>query len=283
MRTQSNTNGFKKIEKEAISALSKWSEVVPVSLLNTPPIDLKAIGRYWGVRQIVERRLDIAGVLYRMDSDSSLIFLNEKDVPGRRRFSWAHELGHIVMADGASQHIACRQPGQRNQTLERCCDVIATEILMPGDIFTTVAERFGWSLKGVRSLANTFEVTIQAAARRLNELINEPALISLWRPFKNQPSKGLKYSWSIPSPSGRTLKPQVKWQTGVDAMPPIYQTADTAGVVTGASKVLMRIGGESLYKWVVTEALAVGRGEKRTVLGFHYLSRPATTVPSNQL
>ena len=58
----------------------------------------------------------------------------------------------------------------------------------------------------------------------------------------------------------------------------LYQAISGRGIVSGISKVLMKVDGESRYHWVQTEAVAVGRGEKCSVLGFHYLAR---TEPSN--
>ena len=183
------------------------------------------------------------------------------------------------MADQGSPQVECRKPTQRNRSLERCCDIIATEILMPGDIFYAAADRCGWSLRAIRSLASTFQVTVQAAARRLMELIKEPALLSLWRPQANQPLQALNLSWSIPNALGKALNPQVRWQTGPQAMLPLYQALNATGVTTGGSKVLTKIGGESRYRWVLTEAMAVGRGDKQSLLGFHYLSKPSSLAP----
>lgn len=264
------------IERKALSALSEWLQLVPTEVVMNPPIDLKILGSYWGVKAIVERELDVAGLLYRMDKRSSMIFLNEKDILGRKRFSWAHELGHIVMAMHDSPQVDCRKSLKHDRDLERSCDVIATQILMPKDLFVTAANQLGWSLVAVRQLASTFQVTIQAAARRLLELYDEPVFMAVWRPQTDPALHGFKYSWGIANPSGKPFRPQVKWQTGPEVMSPIYQAAHSAAVITGRSKVLLRVNGESLYKWVTTEAMSVGRGNKQSLLGLHYLTQNAT-------
>ena len=262
-----------KLERIALGRLANWLRDVPADILQVPPIDLEAVGACWGVEKIIERELDVAGLLYRLDGGGSVVFVKSGDSPGRKRFSWAHELGHILMSSPGSAQVACRKPGQIDRALERSCDIIATEILMPQQEFSAKAGDFGWTLRAIRTLADTFQVTVQAAVRRLMELIDELALMSVWCPRPHQPLLRLKHSWSIPNQPGKQWRPQVLWQTGPDFIPPMYQALNEARVVSGVSKVLMYRDGETRYQWVQTEALGVGRGDKRTVLGFHYLSR----------
>ena len=246
---------------------------VPADILDVVPTNLDAIGKHWGVERVIHRRLNVSGIVHRFDSGKSVVLLNEDDVPGRQRFSWAHELGHIVMAGHTSPGMACRTFGQKDAALERCCDVIAAELLMPQSKFAVEADRVGWSLRSVRSLANAFQVTTQATVRRLVELMREPALMSVWRVRPDKPLTQLKYSWSIPNLSAKGWKPQVQWQTGPDYMAPLYRSLADMGVVSGDSRLLIRQSGESRYRWVQTESMAVGRGDHRTVIAIHYLSR----------
>ena len=127
------------------------------------------------------------------------------------------------MSSPGSAQVACRKPGQIDRALERSCDIIATEILMPQQEFSAKAGDFGWTLRAIRTLADTFQVTVQAAVRRLMELIDEPALMSVWCPRPHQPLLRLKHSWSIPNQPGKQWRPQVLWQTGPDFIPPMYQ------------------------------------------------------------
>ena len=261
------------LEKLALAQLSRWTQSVPSDLRATLPIDLNALGSYWGVNQVIERQLDVAGMLYRLDQNRSVVFLKEDDIPSRQRFSWAHELAHIVMADETSPQVACRATGKLNSSLETCCNIIAAEILMPRSVFSESADQLGWSLDAVRGLAHTFQVSFQAAARRLAELFEEALLFSVWRLKAGQPLHQLKYSWAMPNAEGKKRRPQVHWQTDSRAMAALYRAISGRGVVSGISKVLMKVDGESRYNWVQTEAMAVGRGDKCSVFGFHYLAR----------
>ena len=266
------------LEDLALDQFRVQCQSIPKEILSTQPTDLEVLGRWFGVERVIERKLDVAGLIHRFENQKSVIFLNEDDAPGRRRFSWAHELGHLVLASKARPVTACRTPGQRDAALERSCDVIATEILMPRELFCAEVDGTGWSLRSIRSLANAFQVTVQAAARRLTELIDEPALMSIWRPNGHQALTRLKYSWSIPNTSGKRWSPQVRWQTGPDYMLPLYQSLVDNRMALGRTRVLMKQHGESRYRWVQTEAIAIGRAEHRTILAIHYLSRDRVTT-----
>ena len=264
---------MKTLNEKALSPLSTWAQHMPADLWSTLPIDLDRVGAHWGVKKIIERRLDAAGLLYRLDKGGSVVFVKQGDSKGRQRFSCAHELGHIVMADERSPQFACRKPSQTNRALERCCDIIATEILMPRKLFCATADSQGWSLNAVRPLAERFCVSITAAAIRLLEFMEEPVLMTSWR-VEESPLVRLKRRWASRNQAAKSMRPEVRWRTGPEALLPLYQSINRSGVVGGTSKVLMHIDRESRYSPVQTEALGVGRGDERTVLGFHYLSRP---------
>ena len=227
-----------KLEKIALGRLAKRLRDVPVGILRVPPVDLEAVGACWGVEKMIERELDVAGLLYPLDGGGSVVFIKEGDSTGRQRYSWAHELGHIVMADGNSPQIACRKPGQTNKSLERSCEIIAAEILMPRDLFSATADLSGWSLNAVRTLSQRFCVSITAAAIRLLELMEEPLLMTSWR-IEDSPLVRLKRRWANPNQAAKGLRPEVRWRTGPEALLPLYQSVSSDGVVRGTSKVLM--------------------------------------------
>ena len=257
----------------AITRLADWLTLVPSDVIHKVPADLERLGCFWGVYQVIERDLDVPGMVRRLSDGRSVVFLKKDDVSGRKRFSWAHELGHILMADHESPEIGCQKFGRFNRSLERSCNIIATEILMPRHHFVAEAHRLGWSLRSAQPLAATFQVTTQAAARRLVELMDEPALFSVWSPQLGATFQSFKYSWGVASSSGRRLHPQVKWQTGPEAMSPVYQACHSNRVVTGTSKVLLKVDRDNLYKWVETEAMSVGRGNHQSLFALHYLTR----------
>lgn len=262
------------MEKTALSALAERSKLVPSGVLTTVPVDLEKLGSYWGVQKIVKRKLDVAGLLYRLDSNRSIVFVKDDDLPSRQRFSCAHEFGHIIVAGNGSPQVSCRTRDKVDRALERSCDVIATEILMPRQLFCSAADQYGWTLRAVRELAHHFQVSFSAAAIRLLELTKEPLLMSAWR-ADSTPLLTLKLRWSRPNDLAKTLRPDVRWKTGPDALPTIYQAFEATSFKSGSSRVLVKSKGESIYRTVLAEALGIGSGRERTVFGFHYLLRNA--------
>ena len=261
-----------KLQKTALSQLSKWLEQFPTQALSEFPIDLETLCSQWGVDQVVRRQLDVSGLLRRLESGRFVIFVNENDPQGRQRFSLAHELGHIIMPQSEGLRAYCRDNKQRDRDLERSCDIIAAELLMPRQIFCIAAAELGWGLKAVRKLASLFQVSVIAAAIRLFELSPEPLLISSWS--SNQGAlDNLKLNWSRPNALARQLKPEIRWKTEPANLRPLYQAHAVGGLIAGDTKILMKVDGESKYHSVSTEGLKVGGSVRGSVLGFHYLTR----------
>ena len=223
----------------------------------------------------VTRKLDVAALLYRLENGQSIVFLNEQDSPGRQRFSWAHELAHIIMSDDNAPQISCRKAKTINKVdkgLERSCDVIATEILMPHKLFQQAADRTGWTLGSVRALATQFQVTKQAAALRILELSNEALMISVWQ-SKKDPLLGLRSKWSRSNRSAKAMRPSIIWKSNPEAIQPLYSAYQTPQVISGSCQVLLTDNGVRNFRSVPSEAVGVGNGSKRSVIGLHYLAR----------
>jgi Zn-dependent peptidase ImmA (M78 family) len=104
------------------------------------------------------------------------IWLNATEIPARRRFTLAHELGHWVCQclAGRSDPIYCRTadvavgaghapPENPDRTLEREANIFAAELLMPEE-----AVRDEWSRSADRTeLADRFGVSGEAMQWRL--------------------------------------------------------------------------------------------------------------------
>ncbi len=80
----------------------------------------------------------------------------------RRRFTIAHELGHALLEK------ADRNCGQSGNEIERLCDMVAAEILMPREVFL---DKLGPTLSIARifQLRNIFQVSLFALALRCFE------------------------------------------------------------------------------------------------------------------
>jgi len=131
--------------------------------LDGPPTDLERVAARLGVGAFVVAE-DLLGSGELRQTDEGLVILYAHDlVEPRRRFTIAHELGHalIFRVTGAT-----RQAGME---VERLCDMIAAEILMPKQQFWA-HQVPPTSLRKIRALSHVFRVSVQAAAKRCSEL-----------------------------------------------------------------------------------------------------------------
>lgn len=93
---------------------------------------------------------------------------------GARRFSIAHELGHLVLGHEESVTSLCelRPPG-KDAPLEAEANAFAAELLMPEVLLRRRCEVSPVDLEIARGIARDFRVSLLAAARRFVELTSE--------------------------------------------------------------------------------------------------------------
>lgn len=125
---------------------------------------LEAMALRLGVSRIIEERMPFDGALYQLPHGERIIKLNSASPPARKRFTLAHEIGHLLLG----------KPGLRsscgyNQELERKCDAIASELLMPtGEAVEYVKGLGKPSPEKLKLIAAKYSVSVQAAAIRVN-------------------------------------------------------------------------------------------------------------------
>jgi len=110
---------------------------------------------------------DISGAV---DRESKTIFVNKNETPTRKRFTVAHEIGHIKLHEGEGNHLDYRhQIGYDGDQMpkEREANQFAAELLMPRQIF----ESLWLGYEGdVELIAETLMVSKQAASIRAQDL-----------------------------------------------------------------------------------------------------------------
>lgn len=147
-----------------------------------PPVDVTRIAEHLGA-QVVEERLDreLSGLLYR-DGDQVVIGVNSTHAERRRRFTVAHEIGHLVLHKGRPLVLDHVRVNFRNATSSAATDyeeiqanAFAAELLMPAAQVVASARAAIESGRAgdaalVRDLADGFEVSEQAMEYRLVNL-----------------------------------------------------------------------------------------------------------------
>jgi Zn-dependent peptidase ImmA (M78 family) len=109
--------------------------------------------------------LAVSGMLLPAERE---IYVNAEDVPARRRFTLAHEVGHWVCQclEGKGAPVMCRAEDVSegaDRMLEREANVFAAELLMPEPALRSEFPREG-------DLAERFGVSSEAMAWRLYNL-----------------------------------------------------------------------------------------------------------------
>lgn len=134
---------------------------------------LEAMALRLGVAKIIEEPLSFEGGLFQLSSGERIIKINGTSPRVRKRFTLAHEIAHLLLG----------KPGLRsacghNDALERKCDAIASELLMPMDEAVPFVKSLGKpSPQSLRAIATRFDVSLQAAAYRVHRDLG------LWKCF----------------------------------------------------------------------------------------------------
>lgn len=98
------------------------------------------------------------------DAYAPLVFINSKDSPAAQMFTLVHELVHIFLGvSGVSNLKHTYAPGKR---IERFCNQVAAEILVPQKAFNNALKEFG---QDVHTLRRFFKVSSLVILRRLRD------------------------------------------------------------------------------------------------------------------
>lgn len=115
----------------------------------------------------------ISGMVSKAPGTPAAIILNNQDSVARRRFTWAHELGHIVERREVAQdseYSFSDHRGRKYDLHEFFADEFAGALLMPVDELRRAQEE--GLTRG--QIAQRFHVSVQALEKRLERLEVKP-------------------------------------------------------------------------------------------------------------
>ena len=105
------------------------------------------------------------------DSLAPLMFINSKDAKAAQIFTLAHELAHLwIGQSGISNPDYAQRSSQQQHVIDRQCDSIAAEILVPGDDFVMRWDDFSTLDENIENLAARYRVSSFVVLRRAHEL-----------------------------------------------------------------------------------------------------------------
>jgi len=90
-----------------------------------PPVSLEAVVQLWPGVRIVLDDLQSEGYVVDLGAQGAEILVRARDPESRRRYTIAHEIGHLTIAR------ACGGVPPRSTEIERWCDTFAAALLMP--------------------------------------------------------------------------------------------------------------------------------------------------------
>ena len=131
--------------------------------ISCPPLPLETLAERLNVTAITYEEIPFSGEL-RPSNGGFTIVCSIHLSSTRRRFTIAHELSHAIFEKSGRN---CPRTGAE---LERLCDMLATELLMPRHVFL---EKCGPdpSITTIFGLARTFDTSVATTAIRCAELL----------------------------------------------------------------------------------------------------------------
>ena len=150
--------------------------------ITAPPVNIERLAKSRGVVVIQEpNENDTSGFLYRAPGVPPIIGVNSKHHQLRRRFTIAHELGHLLLHSKTELHVdrsvvkmRDRRASEGTDDEEMEANRFAAELLMPESFLQADLEELGHVSADdeqiIRKLAKKYQVSQQAMAIRLTSL-----------------------------------------------------------------------------------------------------------------
>lgn len=139
-----------------------------------PPINLEAIFPRLAIqRAFADPKMAIAGELRRAD-DGFEIAYSPSDTLVRRRFTIAHEIAHAVF-----ERTGPRCP-RRGRELEKICNMIASEILVPESSLASTVGHRPLNFRELARLADTYGISLTALVLRCASRFSLIAAETMW-------------------------------------------------------------------------------------------------------
>lgn len=145
-----------------------------------PAIDIEKLAYRLGISSIAsDEHLVEDGRLVSEGRQRGIVVRKDAS-KARRRFTIAHELGHLVLIESGSEAVAQRL-GPPVDDVERMCDDFAAAILMPFEWVSSCFAHRPQNLSTIRHLAHQTGTSLSASAVRLTEVLGWRVALLRWR------------------------------------------------------------------------------------------------------
>jgi hypothetical protein len=157
------------------------------------PIDVDLLAETCGIPIHEESIQGFLGLWLHFGSCEGIV-LAEGQIPRRRRFTLAHELGHACLpTHRKSAGLKCLETdlieGESDRTIESEANAFAAELLAPRKLVTPMLSTGAIGIRKADQIAERFDISLTSAVRRVVEYSREPAAMVL--------CEGPKVKWSV--------------------------------------------------------------------------------------
>lgn len=139
--------------------------------MTKPPIDVYLLAQLLETELILVDNADFAGAIEvnmnPYQAYEAKISVNASDADVRKRFTIAHEIGHLILHDLTSGVLRRDTDFRDNSPLERQANGYASKLLMPEWILDSIVEHYRYNSE---ILAAVFDVSVPAMVIRLKKL-----------------------------------------------------------------------------------------------------------------
>ena len=158
------------------------------------PVNIESIAMALRAESVQRTDISVAGMLLPTE-DSFRILVNKNEYWVRQRFSCAHEIAHAILEPNLNPSMR-QELRQFSNDLERHCDELASQLLMPDPTFSKYAKSEAFSIPSVVNLSRTFETSIQATTIRTIDIIQEPCIAIFSAMATGKTGSKLRIKWN---------------------------------------------------------------------------------------
>jgi hypothetical protein len=161
----------------------KAHRLLKQSNFSGPPFPPERLAPLQGVKRIVGEDLgDLSGLLIPL-RDGFEIKINATHPPERQNFSCAHEIAHTFFFEPEGETLIeslKRRNGESAKWEENLCDIAASEMLMPSQIFSGHASRYHFGIHALTPLSRIFKVSIKPTVLKLCDVNPKRCFVVCW-------------------------------------------------------------------------------------------------------
>lgn len=167
------------------------------SSVSGPPFLAERLAPFQGVKRIVREDLgNLSGLLLPL-RDGFEIKINATHSPRRQNFSCAHEIAHTFFFEEEGRVLIEKLAGEDGKKTaknweEYLCDIAASELLMPLQIFSGYASQYNFGIHSLIPLSRIFNTSISPTVLRLCDVNPKRCFVVYWAKDKSQKLDDLK-------------------------------------------------------------------------------------------